>query len=210
MFWHHVTVLMQPGPVTRWRWGRIWLGYGLVVIAIVLQANAQHFFISVSGTDPLYLKTLEVGPLYLLFAFFMLLYIGLSVANLLRSARTAPIGLLRKQFITLAVATLIGGFIGPLSLAASMFKLPVPVLALAVVLGLAVILIGYGVARYSALVDGHVAFHRHGRLGLQWRRRWLGGFAVSGRYLDFCADIQPPHRRLCLDCHPSYHHPCLD
>lgn len=154
MFWHHVTVLMRPGPLTPWRWGRIWLGYGLVIIAIILQANAQHFFVSISGTDPLYLKTLEVGPLYLLFAFFMLLYIGLSVANLLRSARTASISLLRKQFITLAVATSMGGLIGPLSLAASMFKLPVPVLALAVLLGLAVLLIGYGVARYSALVDG--------------------------------------------------------
>ena len=35
-----------------------------------------------------------------------------------------------------------------------MFNLPVPVLTLALPLGLAVILIGYGVARYSALVDG--------------------------------------------------------
>ena len=154
MLWHHVTTLMRPGPLTRWRWTRILGGYGLIVIALILQANTHHFFVSTSGDDPLYLKTLEVGPLYPLFAFFILLYIGLSVSNLINSARTAPSALLAKQFILLALATLIGGLTGPLSIAASMFKLPVPVLTLVLPLGLAVSLIGYGVARYSALVDG--------------------------------------------------------
>ena len=90
MLWHHVTTLMRPGSLTSWRWTRILVGYGLVVAWIILQANTHYFFASTSGDDPLYLKTLEVGPLYPLFAFFMLLYIGLSVSNLLNSARTAP------------------------------------------------------------------------------------------------------------------------
>ncbi len=156
MLWHHVTTLMRPGPLTRWRWTRILGGYGLIVVALILQANTHHFFVSTSGDDPLYLKTLEVGPLYPLFAFFILLYIGLSVTNLINSARTAPTTLLAKQFILLALATLIGGLTGPLSIAASMFKLPVPVLTLVLPLGLAVSLIGYGVARYSALMDGRI------------------------------------------------------
>ncbi|MCL4302656.1 MAG: GAF domain-containing protein [Anaerolineae bacterium] len=154
MLWHHVTTLMRPGPLTPWRWTRILGGYALIIVALILQANTHHFFVSASGDDPLYLKTLEVGPLYPLLAFFILLYIGLSVTNLINSARTAPTSLLAKQFILLAVATLMGGLTGPLSIAASMFKLPMPVLALALPLGLAVGLIGYGVARYSALVKG--------------------------------------------------------
>jgi hypothetical protein len=76
------------------------------------------------------------------------------VTNLINSARSAPTTLLSQQFILLAAATLIGGLTGPLSIAASMFKWPVPVLSLALPLGLAVSLIGYGVARYSALTDG--------------------------------------------------------
>jgi hypothetical protein len=153
MIWHHVTVLMRPGSSTPWRWVRVLTGYGVAAAWTFLNVRTPFSFESTVG-NPLYLNTLKAGPLYPIFAIFVLLYTGMSVLNLARSARAAPAMMPRKQLITLAMATVIGGLTGPCSIAASAFGLPVPVAVLALLLGTYVALIGYGVARYSALVDG--------------------------------------------------------
>ncbi len=159
MLWHHVTTLMRPGPLTFWRWVRILIGYGVAAAWIILNVFTSFFFASTVG-DPLYLSTLKAGPLYPIFAVFLLLYTGMSVINLVRSAQATPAAMpRRKQFVTLTVATVVGGLAGPLSIAASAFGLPVPVVALALLLGIYVILIGYGVARYSALMDDRTIWH---------------------------------------------------
>jgi hypothetical protein len=62
--------------------------------------------------------------------------------------------LYRRQFLTLAAATLIAGFALPLASAGWLLGLRVPTVTGSLLLGLAVILIGYGVAHYSALVEG--------------------------------------------------------
>jgi len=153
ILWHHATVLMRPGPLTKWRWTRILAGYGVAAAWIMVNINTPLFFASTVG-DPLYLNTLKAGPLYPVFAVFLLLFAGASVINLVRSVREAPTVMLSRQLIILTVATVVGGLAGPLSIAASAFELPVPVFMLALLLGTYVTLIGYGVAQYSALVDG--------------------------------------------------------
>ncbi len=156
--WHHVTTLMRPGPLTAWRWVRILSGYALAGVWITFNITTSLFYISTTG-DPLYLNTLKAGPLYPVFAIFLLLYTALNVINLGRSTQAAPAAMPRKQLITLTIATIIGGLAGPLSIVASEFGLPVPVAALAVLLGINVILIGYGVARYSALMSSRTIRH---------------------------------------------------
>lgn len=151
VLWHHVTILMRPGPVVLWRWVRIAFGYGVAVAAVYVQAFTPFFFVSVAG-NPLYLNTLKAGPLYPIFAFFLLLYTGMSITNLVRSARVAPATMPRRQLNILAIATVVGGLSGPLFIAASAFGLPVPMVSLSLLLGIAVVLTGYGVARYSALI----------------------------------------------------------
>jgi hypothetical protein len=158
MLWHHVTTLMRPGPLTSWRWTRILTGYGVAVAWNILNIATPFFFASTTG-DPLYLNTLKAGPVYPIFAVFLLLYTGMSITNLVRSAYVAPAVVLRKQFMILAIATVIGGLTGPLSIAASAFGLPVPLVTLALLFGIYVVLIGYGVARYSALIDGRTIWH---------------------------------------------------
>ena len=153
MFWHHVTTLMRPGPLTPWRWARILFGYGVALAWIGLNITTPYFFASTIG-NPLYLNTLKAGPVYPLFAVLMLLYTGISVTNLIRSARAMPIAMPRQQQLALTIATIIGGLASPLTVAASAFGVPIPILFLAWILGLYVISIGYGVARYSALVSG--------------------------------------------------------
>jgi hypothetical protein len=60
----------------------------------------------------------------------------------------------RKQFLILAFATLIAGLAAPVSLVAAAFEISIPRVSLALLLGVAVVLIGFGVARYSALMEG--------------------------------------------------------
>ncbi len=152
--WHHATVLMRPRVLNRWRWTRILFGYGVAVAAIAVQTNTSLLISSTLAVDPLYLSASRTGPLYPLFLALGLLLTGMSLVNLMRSAYVAPTNIPRKQFLTLAAATLIAGLALPISSAGWLLGLRVPTVVSSLLLGLAVILIGYGVASFSALVDG--------------------------------------------------------
>ncbi len=157
--WHHVSVLMRPGSLTLWRRVRILVGYLLAGAAILIQANSNLILRAGSG-NPLYLSTLEAGPYYLLFGVALLSYTGFSLVNLVRSARATPSIMPRQQLYILASATLVAGLIGPLALAASALSWPVPMVVISFLLLLAVSLIGYGVANYSALMQART-IRRH-------------------------------------------------
>jgi uncharacterized membrane protein YidH (DUF202 family) len=153
VFWHHLTVILRPEPMNRWRWTRVFLGYAVAISAILIFIYTPLVFSSVSG-DPLYLNTLKPGPLYPLLITLFILYTGFSLINLLRSARAAPAEMQQKQLAILAAATLIAGLTGPVALVAAAFQLPIPRTSISLLLVIAVILLGYGVIRYSALVEG--------------------------------------------------------
>jgi hypothetical protein len=85
-FWHHVTVLMLPGKLTTWRWARIFTGYLLAILAIIVQTNASILFVA-EGRDPLYLNSMRPGLWYPFFGAALILLTGACVYNLVRSAR---------------------------------------------------------------------------------------------------------------------------
>jgi hypothetical protein len=154
VFWHHATLLMRPGKMNAWRWTRVIAGYITGFAAIELQAFTQILF-SVEGGDPLYLNSLQAGPLYSVFGLALIVLTTTSAVNLARSVRVAPTETTRRQLETLTIATLIAGLVGPLSLIASGLDLfPIPMVAMSLVLAVFVGMVGYGVARYSALVEG--------------------------------------------------------
>jgi hypothetical protein len=154
VFWHHATLLMRPGKLNAWRKTRIIVGYIIGLAAIGLQAFTQILF-SVEGGDPLYLNSLRAGPLYSIFGIALIALTAMSVVNLVRSARVAPTETTRRQLETLTSATVVAGLVGPMSLIASGLNLfPVPMVAMSIVLAVFVGMVGYGVARYSALVEG--------------------------------------------------------
>jgi len=155
MLWHHVTMLMRPGRMNPWRWTRVLLGYGIAIAAIFLMEFTDWIFTKGVG-DPLYLNTLEQGKLYPLFMGFLFLFTVMSLINLLRSAKIAPSLMPRRHLDILAAATLTAGLSGPTAMIAFAFNLPVPRVIPAALLGIAVLLMGYGVARYSALVERRV------------------------------------------------------
>ncbi len=154
VFWHHATMLMRPGKMNPWRWTRVIAGYIVGVAAIETQAFTQILF-SVEGGDPLYLNTLRAGPLYSIFGIALIAFIVFSIVNLIRSAHVAPTETARRQLEILASATAFAGLLVPVSLVSSGLDLfPMPMVVMSLVLGIFVGMVGYGVARYSALMQG--------------------------------------------------------
>lgn len=153
IFWHHVTVLMRPGGLNPWRWMRIIFGYFTAVAAILLLERTDLLFSRDLG-DPLFLNTMSPGPLYPLFMGLLILFVVLSVVNLSRSARRARTAMEGNQLDILILATAIAGLTGPVGWFAEAFSINIPRVILSILLGIAVVLLGYGVAQYSALVEG--------------------------------------------------------
>ncbi len=152
-FWHHATLLMRPGKMSIWRWSRVIAGYLIAIAAIEVQAFTSILF-SVEGGDPLYLNSLRAGPLYSIFGIALIALTTMSIINLARSAYIAPTEIVRRQLMTLVAATIISGLIGPISLVSSGLNIfPMPMVILSGVLAVFVAMVGYGVARYSALVE---------------------------------------------------------
>ena len=153
-FWHHATLLMRPGKMNPWRWTRVTIGYITAIVAVEVQAFTQILF-SVEGGDPLYLNSLHAGSLYSIFGIMLVVLTTASIVNLARSARVAPTKTARRQLWVLVAATAIAGLTGPVSILASWLDLfPIPMVVLSAILAIFVGLVGFGVARYSALVEG--------------------------------------------------------
>lgn len=151
-FWHHATMLMRPGKMNAWRWIRVLFAYVIAAIAIEVQAFTQILF-SVEGGDPLYLNSLRAGPLYSIFGLALIGLTVMCVINLARSAYVAPNEIIRRQLMTLVTATVITALIAPVSIVSSGLDLfPMPMVVMSGVLAVFVVMVGYGFARYSALV----------------------------------------------------------
>jgi len=174
-FWHHVTIVMRPGRMTNWRLARVLLGYAVSLAAIYVMVNTPLMFSSVSG-DPLFLTTLKPGQLYPVFLLVLLAFVCMSLINLIRTARSASNQLLRKQLAILSSATLIAGLVVPISFISFSLQIAFPRVTQSILLACAVALIGYGVARYSALVEG-----RSIRRDFVYHASLIGG--ILGLYL---------------------------
>jgi hypothetical protein len=155
MIWHHVTLLIRTGRMNPWRWTRVVIGYVFAIAAIIGQRYTGLVYLTTSG-DPLYLSALDPGPLYPLYMFGLLVFTCLSLINLIRSARVAPTVIQRKQLNLMVAATVIAGLAGPLSFISYQLDFLMPRVVVTILLGSAVFMIGYGVARYSALIEGRV------------------------------------------------------
>jgi hypothetical protein len=78
----------------------------------------------------------------------------MSVLNLLRSVQDTSSRLIKKQLVTLMIATLIAGLTIPLSFLGSLVGIRIPVVIPSALLILTLTTIGVGVSRYSALMEG--------------------------------------------------------
>ena len=175
MIWHHVTVLMRPGRINPWRWMRVIFGYIIAAAAIIGQRYTTLVFTTVNG-DPLFLTTLVPGPLYPLYMSALFLFTFLALINLVRSARSASDILERRQLTLMAAATFIAGLVGPISFISYKLNFLLPRVTNTILLCIAIFMIGYGVARYSSLIEGRV-------IGRDFLYNGTAVLAVAGLYL---------------------------
>ena len=151
-FWHHATMELRPGKKSTWHNIQTGLVYLTVLIAIIVQIRNPY---SLTGetSGPLHFGTIKPGLLYITFMSLLFLFAILSFANLITAARLLPSKIARRQFITLAIATIIAGLTGPVSLI-SVDVVLIPRAINTILLGVPVVLIGYSIAWYSALISG--------------------------------------------------------
>lgn len=176
VFWHHATTLMHSQKLNPWQWTRLVLGYAGTAIAIVLQVRTPWLLVAAPVGDPLYLNALEAGPFYSLFVALGLLYTGVSVTNLLNLARAARTEMFFRQFVLLITSTLIAALAVPFSIAGSLLGKQVPIVVTSLPIALGMALLGYGVARYSALVEGRT-------IRRDFFQAAATAFAAAGLYL---------------------------
>jgi hypothetical protein len=151
--WHHVTVLFLPEKITPGRWVRIRLAYMLAVAATIVQTNAPILF-TTQSSNPLYLNSMQAGSWYPIFATALVILTWTCVINLVIAARNATSNMARQQLLILAWAALVAGLTGPVSIAGSYFNFPIPMLVISLLEAVPIGLIGWSVARYSALMEG--------------------------------------------------------
>jgi len=149
-FWHHATVLFRPGQLSRWRNIRIAGGYLVGIGAIAAQAE-NDIMKSVQGMDPLYLSSLEAGPLFALFLTLLVLFTVYSLINLVRSAWKAQSNFQKKSLETLILATVVAGSTGPIMIVSSVLEIRMPILVQSLLLAIATGMMGYSVMRYGSV-----------------------------------------------------------
>lgn len=156
VFWHHVTILMLPGELTIWRWLRIMAGYFLAILAIAAQTFSP-FVLMAESSNPLFLNTLRAASWYPFFAGALLVVTSATVYNLIYSIKAAQNSMIRKQLLIMAVATILAGLVGVLAIVGVALGLPIPIVLMAFLVSIPVIVIGIGVVRYSAFMQGRTS-----------------------------------------------------
>lgn len=157
VFWVHATSLMAPGGMTAWRRSVVGVGYALAALTILVQIlrpdwlTPPHFTQGLAGF-------LEPGTIYPIPAVSLIVLIAFSLANLAAARRAAPAGIVRRQFGLLVAATICAGLSGPLFILGDLYAESLPTSEM--LLLLAMVLLGYGVAQYSAIVAGRT-IRRH-------------------------------------------------
>ncbi len=150
--WLHLCVLLTHREST-WHRYLAWGGYLWAVVLVVAELATGNVFGVLSGEPFVYAAAQQPGRWYP--AVFVLLVLAplISIELLYRAGRSGgrPLADQRGVLVSATALALAGG----LYLTSSVwFSLRVAILPGQVTLALALILLGYGVARYNALVEG--------------------------------------------------------
>ncbi|MEN8240792.1 MAG: hypothetical protein ABFS17_02635 [Chloroflexota bacterium] len=154
-FWHHITVLLREKKPSSWKIVQIVAVYLIAAVAIYVQLNTSLMFTEAAG-DPLQLNYLRPGIYYSVFMSLLTVLAGICIYNLVIAAKSAPSPIIRKQFTSLAVATCLAGGTGPVSLLVLVDEISIPRAINTVLLAGTILMIGYSIARYSALIEGRL------------------------------------------------------
>jgi hypothetical protein len=150
--WLHLATLLLD-QVTWWRRVLVWGAYAWALVLVVAQQVTGDVFGVWTGASFAYATAQQPGTLYPLAFLLLILPPILSVAYLYKASREAR-SALRRQFGVLMLATILALLGGTYLTLSVWIGLDVALLPGQLVLAVALVLLGYGVARYNALVEG--------------------------------------------------------
>ncbi len=157
--WYHLSLKTLPPERARYQRRFLWLAY-LYAVAFDLVSGLTPWIIADSSHGlGVQIKLFTLGPLYFLQP---LSLIGLSLLllyNFWQALQLAPTQSIRKQLDSIVRGSTLGviGLVyGVLAIA---FRVSAPTLPLVAGVGMAVVAVGYGIIRYSALAEGRVLRH---------------------------------------------------
>jgi GAF domain-containing protein len=175
-FWFHLSVSLLSDKLAKRQHPLVILIYLLALNFVAMGAYTPWVFAGATMKPPIYNSAHRPGPLYPLFGLFLVIVPALSLYNLYMSWRKAKSPPIRRQFVTLLWATSLAVFSGVVTALSTWFGLDTPTLVSNLSLGVGVALLGYGMARYNALIEGRV-------IGLDFIYTLLAIGLVIGAYL---------------------------
>jgi hypothetical protein len=182
--WFHLSVSLLSGKPAKKQHLLVILLYLLALNFVAMGAYTPWVFTGTTIKPPIYNSAQRPGPLYPLFGLYLVTVPTLSLCNLRLGWRQAKSPPIQRQFATLLWATSLAIFSGIVTTLSTWLGLDTPTLISNLSLGVGVALLGYGIARYNALIEGRV-------IGLDFIYTFLAISLVVGAYLlaAFISDL---------------------
>lgn len=155
-FWFHLSVELLPGEQAERKRTLMVFFYLLTLNLIAMEAYTPWIFTGVGARPPVYYSSQQPGRLFPLYGLYLTIAPALSLMNFRRGWRLAHYQALRHQFTLLQVASLLAVTAGVYATLSIWLHLETPTLISTCLLGSGVLLLGYGVIRWNALVEGRV------------------------------------------------------
>ncbi len=154
--WLHVTVLLLPERVRRAPrvLGGIAVTYVVSLVLFAVGVASTGLVSNPSGAPATYTSARTAGPLFFVFLVLLGVVYGTSILNLQSLQKRVGDAALRKQFRWLVVATVLAGLGGLYLGIGIQLNADWPTVPGDAALAAGVLLLGYAVARYSALLEG--------------------------------------------------------
>jgi len=156
-FWFHLSASFLPSRLASKQRLLVILVYFLTLNFVAVEAYTPWVFAGATTKPPIYNSAQRPGPLYLLFGLYLIAVPSLSLYNLWLSRKQTKSPPIRQQFVILLWATSLAIFSGVYTTLSTQLGLDTPTFISSLSLGAGVALLGYGAARYNALVEGRVS-----------------------------------------------------
>ncbi len=183
-FCFHLSVSLLPERTATKQRPLVVLIYFLTLSFVAMEVFTPWIFSGATAEPSIYSSAQRPGPLYPFFALYAVAVPALSVYNLRLGGRQARSPVIRKQFAILQWAALLAVFGAVYNALTVWFMLGTPTLISSLSLGAGVVLLGYAVARYNALIEGRA-------IGLDFVYTSVAMVLVIGAYLlaAFVSDL---------------------
>lgn len=175
-FWFHLSASLLPSRLAQKQRPLVVLIYLLTLNFVAMEAYTPWVFSGATTRPLIYNSAQRSGPLFPLFGLFLIMVPTLAFHNLRLSWKQVRSPAIRQQLTMLLWATLLAILGGGYANLSTWLGLDTLTVVNAITLGAGVILLGYGVARYNALIEGRA-------IGLDFLYTFLAISLVAGFYL---------------------------